>query len=155
MQFAHTGLRISTIHACDAFFEQLLGLQISRVYTVPSDLMKELFGIDEEYNVRIYDVGEQKFEVFIDPEKGSIRKDRELEQVGQEGAEREMGERMDPGGIAQISSVSHVCLKVDDREDLIKRAMDLEFRVYEWEREGKPNIVFIYDRDGNAYELVE
>ena len=125
MRLVHSGLAVSSWENADEFFGVLLGLKHSREYTVPGDLMNELFGIDRSSDVRIYEIGEQKLEVFI-------------------------ADSNDPSPL-----VNHLCIGVDGRKALIEHALDQGFRVYKKEREGKSNLVFFYDRDGNPFEIVE
>jgi len=52
-------------------------------------------------------------------------------------------------------SVNHLCIETEGRDSLIEKALSLGFRVYTRERKGKPNLVFIYDHDGNPYEIIQ
>ncbi len=122
MKLIHAGLSVSSEENAERFFSQLLGLDPVREYTVPSEIMNDLFGIEEEVPVRLYEIGDQKFEVFI--------------------------------GLTPVPSVSHLCLQLEDRDGFMEKAIESGFRVYEREREGKANLVFMYDRDGNPWEIV-
>ena len=122
MKLLHTGIHLSTKKNVDRFFGQLLKLEPAREYTVPVELMRDIFLMEEEASVRIYSIGGQEVEVFFD---------------------------MGPS----VPSVNHLCLKVEDMEDFISRALELGFHVLEEEREGKPNLVFVYDDDENPYEI--
>ena len=151
MRVVHSGILVSSLEHAREFFENLLGLTCSRKYTVPGDLMNELFGLKRSYNVRIYDIGDQKIEVFISP------RDENQKEGSREGSGEVSSEQngKSPDSIDQNPTVSHLCIGVNDRESLIERARDQGFRVYERDREGKPNLVFIYDRDGNPFEIME
>lgn len=162
MKLVHAGISVSSVDHADSFFSELLGLTCSREYTVPVELMTDLFGVMTENRVRIYDIGDHKLEVFITRrEKGEDRTVLRNE----EGADGKVGTC--PGskgsadgkasGHSDASSipVNHLCIGTEDRESLIGKALSLGFRVYEREREGKPNLVFIYDHDGNPFEILE
>ena len=41
----------------------------------------------------------------------------------------------------------------DDRESLADKAKSMGFKVIEVAREGKPDLIFIHDRDGNGFEI--
>lgn len=123
MKLIHSALSVSSRENADTFFGQLLELAPVREFSVPAGIMNDIFGIDEEVPVRLYEIGDQKLEVFI--------------------------------GVPSVRSVNHLCLQVDDREKFIGKAVELGFRVYEREREGKANLVFVYDDDRNPWEIME
>ncbi len=122
MKLLHTGIQLSTKENVDRFFGQLLNLKPDREYTVPVELMRDVFLMEKEASVRIYSIGGQDVEIFFD--------------IGQ-----------------SVPSVNHLCIRVEDMEDFISRALELGFHIFEKEREGKPNLVFVYDDDGNPYEI--
>lgn len=144
MKLIHAGLLVSSKEEAVAFFDDLLGLSRSREYSISADLTNDLFGLPWDLDVLLYDLDDGKLEVFVFPEEDGI-------------------EPIDTHGNTHFVEhtqvcrpiMNHISLSVADREDLIARALDCGFRVYEKEREGKPNLVFLYDRDGNAYEIVE
>ena len=189
MKLIHAGFSCTSVEHASQFFEDLLGLEYSREYTVPSDLMEQLFGISRQCMVRLYELGTEKLEIFIAPwlkrpspiaspprSEEEVRVEREDEvKAAAEEEEEEEGDRKDEVNVGKENrddeenlmnlvkvngeytgpQVSHLCIQVEDREALIRRSMDYGFRVYEKEREGKPNLVFIYDHDGNPFEIIQ
>jgi len=127
MKVTHTAFQLSTPEKADRFFGEFLGLKPVREYETTPELMVQIFGIEQGFKVRWYDIGGAILEIFM----------------GQfEGKER-------PSGL------NHICLAVPERGKFVKRAMEIGLRVFEKEREGRPNLVFIYDGDANPYEIIE
>ena len=127
MRITHTAFQISTVERVDRFFGELIGLDPVREYETDAELMKQIFGIEQGFRVRWYEIGSEIVEIFI----GAF-KDHRIP-----------------------NSLNHICLSVPDRKGFIQRAMGMRFRVFEKERDNKPNLIFIYDDDGNPYEIVE
>jgi len=123
MKLIHAALRVTTSEEADRFYGELLALPLVREYTIRQELTSRLFGIDRDYQIRLYDTGGTFLEVFV-------------------------GEGERPG-----QTLDHVCLQVDDRESLKTKAREMGFRVVEIEREGTHDLVFIYDTDGNVFEI--
>jgi len=145
MKLIHAGIPCTSIEHAEQFFEELLGLEYSREYTVPSDLIHQLFGISHECMVRLYEMETGKLEVFI---ASWLKRPSPLHSpLRQEEEEKEFS-------IPEYL-VNHLCIQVEDRKTLIHRSKNYGFWVFEKEREGKPDIVFIYDHDGNPFEIIQ
>ncbi len=127
MRVTHTAFQFSTTEKVERFFGEFLGLLPVREYETNPELMRQIFGIEQGFKVRWYDIGGAILEIFIGP---FARDER-------------------PPGL------NHICLAVLDREEFVRRAMEMGFHVFEKEREDRPNLVFIYDGDGNPYEIGE
>ena len=125
MEFVHSALCVSSVEAASAFYEELLGLPLVREYTGRKELMNRLFGLERDFPIRLYDAGGAFLEVFV-------------------GA----GSRPGP-------DIIHVCLKLADRKALCEKAREMGFRVLVVEREGRQDLVFVYDSDGNGFEIKE
>lgn len=56
----------------------------------------------------------------------------------------------------KIESVyNHVCIGVQNREDIIERAQSAGYTVTRAVRTSKPDLVFLRDSSGNSFELVD
>ena len=125
MKFIHSAVRVSAEEEAKAFYEGLLCLNLVVEYKGERNLMRKLFGVDKEFLIKLYDVGGVFLEVFVG-----------------DGGEK-------------VPSVSHICFQVKDRENLKKRAEKMGFKVVKIKRAGKSDLLFIYDRDGNGFEIKE
>jgi len=125
MKFVHGALRVSSSDEASRFYEELLGFSLLREYKIKKELTSKLFGIRRDFLIRLYDAGGGvSLEVFID------------------------GKKEEPS-----PTLAHVCLQVEDRKSLTKKAKEMGFRIVEVEREGTYDLVFIYDNDGNVFEI--
>ena len=125
MKFVHSALRVSSSEEASRFFEGLLGFSLLKEYEVKKELSIKLFGINRDLPTRLYDVGGGvSLEVFIDGENEE-----------------------------SWPTLAHICLEVEGREALKKKAREMGFRVVEVEREGTYDLVFIHDNDGNVFEI--
>lgn len=52
-----------------------------------------------------------------------------------------------------IHGFAHVCIDVADCESLVQRSKDAGYPVIRVERELKPDLIFIQDQAGNAFEI--
>lgn len=50
--------------------------------------------------------------------------------------------------------INHQCLEISNREDLVKKANDLNYIIVRIERE-MYDLIFLHDNDGNIFELKE
>lgn len=109
----------------DLFFVGLLGLERTRARDLAPELAGRIFGREVGCRMIDYERGAIRFEVFVP-------------------ADGQLGE----------SGFGHVCLAVEDREELLARCDGYDPRVIRVPREGG-DIVFLEDRDGNLYEIQE
>lgn len=144
MELVHAGLLSTTKQHAVSFFEDLLGLEPSREYSIPAELTNDLFGLPWDMDVILYPLTHGALEVFMFPD------DDTLQPTDHHGNTHFVEH-------TQIIKplVNHISISVEDRSDLMRRAGELGFRVFEKIREGKANLVFIYDRDGNAFEIIQ
>ena len=63
--FKHVALTYSDRGKAKLFFTDILGIPLTRTFTVSEKLADTFFGLEEEVNVDVYDNGEIVFEVFI------------------------------------------------------------------------------------------
>ena len=94
-----------------------------RTKTVPADLSKKIFDREEAFTIIDYGARGIKFEVFLSPEAGP-----------------------------EPRRTNHVCLEVEDRQDLLKKADTLGFKTRNIPKQGD-FVVFLEDFDGNLFEL--
>ena len=126
MKIEHIAVAANSEEESDDFFIGLLELEKTRVFKVPSNLMKEFFGIDKEHKVIRYANSEVNFEVFITQES--------------------------KGG---KNIFTHSCLIVENRDKLVENARRQQYEVIKVPREvGEKNYyLFIKDKFGNLYEI--
>ncbi|MEA2042864.1 MAG: VOC family protein [Bacteroidota bacterium] len=51
--------------------------------------------------------------------------------------------------------VAHICLEITNREELINRCINKDYKVKNIQRDNKPNLLFIWDKSGNCFEIKE
>ncbi|MEA1874863.1 MAG: VOC family protein [Bacteroidota bacterium] len=49
--------------------------------------------------------------------------------------------------------VAHICLEIINREELIKQCINKGYKVENIQRDNKPNLLFIWDKSGNCFEI--
>ena len=63
--FKHVALTYADRKKAKIFFTDILGIPLTRTFTVSEKLADTFFGLEEEVDVDVYDNGEIVFEVFI------------------------------------------------------------------------------------------
>lgn len=123
MKLLHAALRVSSFENARRFYEEFLGLELVREYELDIERARKLFGVRQRFSARLYKLDNALLEVFV-------------------------------GGAHELRpKIEHVCLEVRDRESLKKRAEEMKFKTIEVERKEKQNLIFIYDPDGNIFEI--
>ncbi|GET28535.1 VOC family protein [Prolixibacter sp. SD074] len=51
--------------------------------------------------------------------------------------------------------LAHVCLEMSNRDELITRCINKGYKVNNIQRDNKPNLLFIWDKSGNCFEIKE
>lgn len=51
--------------------------------------------------------------------------------------------------------IAHVCLEISDREKLMTRCIDKGYKVSNIKRDHKPDLLFVWDKTGNCFEIIE
>lgn len=123
MDFIHIGLVSSSAENADRFFGDLLGLDKTRTSSLPAEFSQALFGIDQDCDIAYYGSDGLVFEVFLTG--WSEPSDRKI---------------------------SHTCIEVDARADLLARCREMGYGVREVTK-GDKVVVFIEDSDGNLFEV--
>lgn len=49
--------------------------------------------------------------------------------------------------------VSHICLETHNSEQLISQCQNKGYKVFNIERDNKPNLLFVWDKSGNCFEI--
>lgn len=125
MKIDHIAVSVNNEEDSDDFFIGLLELEKKRTFTVPSQLMKQFFGIEKQQKVIRYSNSEINFEVFI----------------------TESNE-----GVKEI--YTHYCLIIENRDKFVENAIKKQYEVAKVPREGSSNYyLFIKDKSDNLYEI--
>ncbi len=72
MNFLHYAVQETTVENTTVFFEGILGLKKIREYELDKNLCREIFGIEKNYKVVIYELGNGAIEVFIGKKENCI-----------------------------------------------------------------------------------
>ncbi|MCP5044574.1 MAG: VOC family protein [bacterium] len=123
MDLIHIGLVASSEDNANRFFGDLLGLEMTRRSELPRVLAKRLFGVEDGCEILYFEDPSVVFEIFV------------------------------TGWAEQApNKISHTCIEVEQRSDLLARATGMGFEVIEAPR-GEDNIYFLTDGDGNLFEV--
>lgn len=125
MRLRHVALFCRSEENSDKFYGEILGLNKEQTKTVPSSLSKQIFNIEQEFKIVNYAKGDVRFEVFI-------------------GDSPPLGDRR----------IDHVCIEVDDLPGFLDKCKSSDVRILDIPREGPP-LIFIWDFDGNSFEVKE
>ena len=126
MRIGHVALVSGSEEKANRFYRDALGLKQIRSTVISAGLSKSLFGIDQEFRAIDFGNEEMKFEVFI----------------------------ADYGGIASSGKLDHICLEVQNREDLLKRWEGMGFEILRVPK-GDSLVIFLKDEDHNLFEIKE
>ena len=61
----HVALQYSDKKQADIFFTNILGIQLKKTFTLAKDLTKDIFGIEQEIFIAVYENENTCFEIFI------------------------------------------------------------------------------------------
>jgi catechol 2,3-dioxygenase-like lactoylglutathione lyase family enzyme len=125
MVIQHVALYNESLEKSDAFYGTLLGMQKVTRFPLPEKLSLSIFGRSSRYDVVQYGKDSVLFEIFI----GSTRE-------------------------ACRNLVSHTCIAVEKRTEVIQKAKQMGFEVTIIPREGS-DLMFIRDSAGNIFEVKE
>ena len=125
MRLVHAALVSRSLINAERFFEQILGLQKVKDATLPKDLTQKIFNRPLECRALVYSGSGFAIEVFV-------------------------SDAVKP----PTDPLEHLCLEVEDREDLLERCRAAGLSVNRVPK-GDSLLVFIEDFDGNLYEIKE
>lgn len=125
MELNHFAVSANSVEKADKFFISLLGLEKTRDFNVDAELINQFFGVDSEQHLIRYESEDVAAEVFINKQKQKAE-----------------------------NLFSHVCIVVEDRDQLVQKAEDLGFKVIKVPRKDSDSYyLFLNDEFGNIYEI--
>jgi hypothetical protein len=125
MKLDHVAVTFNSEVESDNFFENFLSLRKTRDFTINSTLNETFFGISKEQKILRYENDKFSIEVFITNDNTK-----------------------------SMDLFTHICIKVDDRDNLIEKAklMNIEY-IKEPRKDNDSYYLFIKDSFGNLYEI--
>lgn len=120
----HIALNILNQDELKKFYQDILGMKEKKSFMLNKKLAKHIFNIDKEIPVFLYQKNDLYLELAINP----------LENKKQ--------------------GFSHVCIFVNNREALLRKAKENNYEVIRIKRDG-PDLIFIKDQNENCFELKE
>jgi catechol 2,3-dioxygenase-like lactoylglutathione lyase family enzyme len=125
MKLNHFAIASNSEEDSNSFFQRLLGFQKTRDFTVPAKLMDKFFEENMDQRIIRYEKGDIAAEVFITDDNNS-----------------------------RTDTFTHVCLEVENRDEIVSKGRELNFKVIQVPRENSEGYyLFIQDRFGNIYEI--
>jgi hypothetical protein len=126
MKLDHVAVTFNSEVESDNFFENFLSLRKTRDFTINSTLNETFFGISKEQKILRYENDKFSIEVFITNDNTK-----------------------------SMDLFTHICIKVDDRDNLIEKAklMNIEY-IKEPRKDNDSYYLFIKDSFGNLYEII-
>ncbi|MBW2439840.1 MAG: VOC family protein [Deltaproteobacteria bacterium] len=123
MNLKHVALVSSSEERADTFYAVLLGLTKSEPKTLPRELSKAIFNVDQKLVMINYRDDRVHFEIFIAPSDGE-----------------------------NSTKIEHTCLEVDDLDVFLEKCHRLNIDVRRIPK-GDKTLTFIRDFDGNLFEI--
>ena len=123
MDLIHIGLVCSTEENASRFYGELLGCELTRRSKLPRDVSQHAFGLDDECEIVYFDNNGVVFEIFLTGWSEQTKR-----------------------------KISHTCIEVEKRDELLERATAMGYEVREAPR-GDYSIYFLADADGNLFEV--
>jgi catechol 2,3-dioxygenase-like lactoylglutathione lyase family enzyme len=125
MELNHFAVSANSVEEADKFFITLLGLEKTRDFNVDAELISQFFGVDSDQHLIRYEREDVAAEVFINKQKQKAN-----------------------------NLFSHVCIVVEDRDQLVQKAEDLGFKIIKVPRKDSDSYyLFLNDKFGNIYEI--
>ena len=125
MRTVHVGLVCSSEESADRFYRDLLGLKKVEPKTLPQKLSNAIFDFAADLKIINYTSEDAHFEIFIN--RRAARKERPIE---------------------------HVCIEVPDVAGHLQRGHAMNAKTLQVPK-GEAILSFLYDFDGNFFELKE
>ncbi len=125
MKVHHIALVCQSEENADRFYQDILGLERIRSFTVSAELSKGCFGFDQSYQAMTYVRDEMNFEVFV-IDKPTVIHPR----------------------------LHHVGLEVEDLRGFLDKCREMQVEIAEVSK-GEGVITMIKDFDGNVFEIKE
>lgn len=125
MKIDHIAVSSKTVEDSDKFFIELLGMKKERDFIVSDHLMEQFFGVKKKQRILRYENENASVEAFI----------------------------MNDDSRA-LDTFTHTCLLIEDREKLIEKAKQLNFKVIKVPRKNSTGFyLFLKDKFGNLFEI--
>ncbi|TXT59372.1 MAG: hypothetical protein BAJALOKI3v1_1080007 [Promethearchaeota archaeon] len=125
MKLNHFAVASISEEDSDTFFLKLLGFQKTRDFTVPAKLMNKFFEENKDQRIIRYEHGDVAAEVFITD-----------------------------GNSYRTDTFTHVCLEVENRNEIVSKGRELDIKVIQVPRENSEGYyLFLQDPFGNIYEI--
>jgi catechol 2,3-dioxygenase-like lactoylglutathione lyase family enzyme len=125
MRVSHVAIVSSSEEKADRFYQGVLGLKKTKTALISRNVMKSIFGLDEECKKTDYEDGEIRFEIFF----------------------------RDQDGLRKIRP-NHVCLEVAGLESFLRKCETMNVEIIRVAKGGS-TVIFIKDDDGNFFEIEE
>lgn len=119
----HIALFCSSEEKSDRFYQDVLGLDKRDSKVLSSNLSKQIFNLEDEFNIINYANDDIEFEIFIANQK-EIDKKR----------------------------VDHICIEVQDRKAFLEICTAMEVEILKIPK-GDSLLIFVKDYDGNIFEI--
>ncbi len=123
MKIHHIALVCRSEESSDRFYQDLLGFEKMRSFTVSEELSRGFFGFESSFRAMTYAKDGMSFEVFVIEE-----------------------------GVAMSPRFNHVGLEVEDRAKFLEKCREMHVEIVEIPKEEKI-ITMIRDFDGNLFEI--
>ena len=125
LRIEHIAVSSNTEEDSEDFFTKLLDMKRERTFVVSDDLTEQFFGVRKEQKIVRYGNDEMSVEVFITDDNSK-----------------------------KIDKFTHICLIIEDREKLVERAKQLNFKAIKIPRKNSDGFyLFLKDYFGNLYEI--
>ena len=125
LKIEHVAVSSNTEEDSDRFFTELLDMKKERSFIVSNDLMEKFFGVRKEQKIVRYGNEVVSVETFITNDNSKV-----------------------------TDRFTHICLIVEDREKLIEKAKEFNFKVIKVPRKNSDGFyLFLKDHFGNLYEI--
>jgi hypothetical protein len=125
LKIEHFAVSSNTEEDSDRFFIELLDMKKERSFIVSNDLMEKFFGVRKEQKIVRYGNEVVSVETFITNDNSKV-----------------------------IDKFTHICLIIEDREKLIEKAKEFNFKVIKVPRKNSDGFyLFLKDYFGNLYEI--
>lgn len=127
MKIEHIAIAVNSESDSDKFFINLLGLKKIKSFIVPIELTKPFFESNKEQLIIRYEAENTVIEAFVTHDKSKAK-----------------------------DKFTHVCLLINNRDDIVKKATKMGFKAVKVPRKDSDNYyLFIHDSYGNKYEIKE
>lgn len=125
MEIIHYSLACSSTDNADRFYTGCLGFEKTAIKSLPADLSKTFFHLNEELVVLNYTRNNILFEIIIN-------------------------EHMEP----KLDPIEHICLSVENKPEFLKKVEKFGLNIVQ-KKKGEKTVTFISDFDGNLFEIIE